>query len=688
MSTCGENLIGKVIENRYTIERKIADGGMASVYEASDNRLSRKVAVKIMHSRLADSERREQFKRRFRREAHSAASIANSHVVQVYDTGEYDGLDFLVMEYVPGANLRREIRRNGNFSVSETIDVISEILEGLCAAHDINVIHRDIKPENILINSRGHIQITDFGLSRAESQTTLASTGMLLGTASYLPPEMIEKNEAEKSGDVYSVGIIAWEMITGRVPFASENPVTVIFKHVHEDVPALKNIDPGICEQFSDLVFSMTSRDPSARPHDAGEALNRLRKTAENLTDKQRDYRIRISESSIGEPRKTEQNVFRQNTEAYSPKTTAVMPDNFSSGSEAETEVRGLENAETDLESATAKKRAISSKTIAAIISAGAVLTALAVFGWWKFSGPGSYFLLLEADDVPCANALDCTVTGADSKKYAQKLDNASVKYDISYDYSDSIEEGKIISTDPSAVGSHISKKFGRVQIIESKGVKTATVPSDILFSGSDSNLNAEKALADAGFDNIVHSQNSDEYSLTVPQGGLIDINLSPGTTAKHDTAIVLTFSKGLKPVSMPKIEGMSKNDAAQILNSLHINPVWKEEYSDTADKDIIISASVSEGTSLHWSDTVNVTVSKGPETISMPNVTGKSSSEAKSILENLGLKVDYKTQLTIFPSDDKKVAGQSPEAGTAVRKRDKDGNPSAVTITVYTSLF
>ena len=138
----------------------------------------------------------------------------------------------------------------------------------------------------------------------------------------------------------------------------------------------------------------------------------------------------------------------------------------------------------------------------------------------------------------------------------------------------------------------------------------------------------------------------------------------------------------------MPKIEGMSKNDAAQILNSLHINPVWKEEYSDTADKDIIISASVSEGTSLHWSDTVNVTVSKGPETISMPNVTGKSSSEAKSILENLGLKVDYKTQLTIFPSDDKKVAGQSPEAGTAVRKRDKDGNPSAVTITVYTSLF
>lgn len=296
--------------------------------------------------------------------------------------------------------------------------------------------------------------------------------------------------------------------------------------------------------------------------------------------------------------------------------------------------------------------------------------------------------MLPEADDVPCANALDCTVTGADSKKYAQKLDNASVKYDISYDYSDSIEEGKIISTDPSAVGSHISKKFGRVQIIESKGVKTATVPSDILFSGSDSNLNAEKALADAGFDNIVHSQNSDEYSLTVPQGGLIDINLSPGTTAKHDTAIVLTFSKGLKPVSMPKIEGMSKNDAAQILNSLHINPVWKEEYSDTADKDIIISASVSEGTSLHWSDTVNVTVSKGPETISMPNVTGKSSSEAKSILENLGLKVDYKTQLTIFPSDDKKVAGQSLEAGTAVRKRDKDGNPSAVTITVYTSLF
>ena len=172
----------KLIDGRYRIVRKIADGGMATVYQAVDVRLGRDVALKIMHIQLAQGPHRDQFVERFRREANSAAAIANPHVVQVYDTGENDGLDYLVMEYVHGVNLRHEMQTKRTFSVRETLRVVSETLNGLAAAHRAGVVHRDIKPENILINDRGRVQITDFGLAKAASQATLSSTGMLLGT--------------------------------------------------------------------------------------------------------------------------------------------------------------------------------------------------------------------------------------------------------------------------------------------------------------------------------------------------------------------------------------------------------------------------------------------------------------------------------------------------------------------------
>ena len=177
---------GQVIEGRYRVVSRIADGGMATVYQAVDERLGRTVAIKIMHTQLAQGPHRDQFVERFHREARSAAAIANPHIVQVYDTGEFDGLDYLVMEYVHGVNLRYEMNQQGTFSVRETLRIIGETLDGLASAHRAGVVHRDIKPENILLNDRGHVQITDFGLAKTVSQATLSSTGILLGTAAYL----------------------------------------------------------------------------------------------------------------------------------------------------------------------------------------------------------------------------------------------------------------------------------------------------------------------------------------------------------------------------------------------------------------------------------------------------------------------------------------------------------------------
>ena len=263
---------GQVIEGRYRVVSRIADGGMATVYQAVDERLERTVAIKIMHTQLAQGPHRDQFVERFHREARSAAAIANPHIVQVYDTGEFDGLDYLVMEYVHGVNLRYEMNQQGTFSVRETLRIIGETLDGLASAHRAGVVHRDIKPENILLNDRGHVQITDFGLAKTVSQATLSSTGILLGTAAYLAPEMIEKNQATPQGDLYSVGIMAWEMLAGNVPFTSDNPVTLVFKHVHEDVPSIAAACKGINEGVAAFLAHLTARAVVARAADASGA--------------------------------------------------------------------------------------------------------------------------------------------------------------------------------------------------------------------------------------------------------------------------------------------------------------------------------------------------------------------------------------------------------------------------------
>lgn len=242
MSEVADPRVGRTLDDRYTITRRIADGGMASVYQATDSRLERTVAIKIIHSQLAQGAHRDQFLHRFHSEAKAAAAIVNPHIVQVYDTGEFDNLQYIVMEYVHGVNLRQAMENSPTFSVRDTLRILGETLDGLASAHQAGLVHRDIKPENILLNSRGHVEITDFGLAKAISDATMATTGLLLGTASYLAPEMIESSTASPQTDIYSVGIMGYEMLAGKVPFSSDNPISMVFKHVHDDVPSLSTV--------------------------------------------------------------------------------------------------------------------------------------------------------------------------------------------------------------------------------------------------------------------------------------------------------------------------------------------------------------------------------------------------------------------------------------------------------------
>lgn len=787
MSETGSTPEGQIIDQRYRIVGEIAQGGMATVYKAVDERLDRTVAIKVIHMQLAKGPHRDQFVERFHREAKSAASIANPHIVQVYDTGEFNGLDYLVMEYVHGVNLRHNMNEQRTFSVRETLRIIAETLDGLSAAHRAGVVHRDIKPENILINDRGHVQIADFGLAKAASQATLSSTGMLLGTAAYLAPEMIENNIATPQGDLYSVGIMAWEMLTGNVPFASANPVTQVFKHVHEDIPQVNLVCDGINDDVAAFIAHLTARDVQARPDDANEALHELRSLNTHLDVMALQYR-KSPETATEEGGTTPLNATTQaakssdstltgtltsavpNTRAAQPvpvppsqtpaaqSTPAVQPkqsirplqsiqdetniqDETSiiaqkpTYSQAITEVHSLANSQRSktgdtrvfdglnnprqndtqstqtiftvsndapgsveqstsaVESSNQKGK---SKTTSKVNASkrkprkwiGVVVTVILVLligagsgSWWYFLGPGSYWTMPQPSDLSCATNSPCEIRDVAWKPYEQTLKVAGIPYRVTKAYSDTIREGNIISIKPDHVDAHVSKRNNAlVTVVVSQGVQQATIPDDILNPSSETGKDPIQALKNAGFSDIKHDTQKDEYSLTLPEGALQSIDPKPGTTLNHTAPITVQISKGPMPVSMPDIVGHTKDEAQNAFDNAKLKATYTEEYSDTVPSGTVISASVAVNTQMHWGDNVSVVVSKGPETVTLPDVRGMNETDAQNKLQALGLQVKISAPLGNLTHT---VRLQDPGAGQQVRVRDANGNKTVITLTV-----
>lgn len=725
---------GQVIEGRYRVVSRIADGGMATVYQAVDERLGRTVAIKIMHTQLAQGPHRDQFVERFHREARSAAAIANPHIVQVYDTGEFDGLDYLVMEYVHGVNLRYEMNQQGTFSVRETLRIIGETLDGLASAHRAGVVHRDIKPENILLNNRGHVQITDFGLAKTVSQATLSSTGVLLGTAAYLAPEMIEKNQATPQGDLYSVGIMAWEMLAGNVPFTSDNPVTLVFKHVHEDVPSIATACKGINEGVAAFLAHLTARAVEARPADASAALAELQRLQSMLAVSDWQYRLPAANVNVsantaqakdavapmneGNPtppappapptqqfddrtRKldrvkpnmtTVMPVQQQNVDPEATTRLSLPPDVDANASDDGTTSQSPVVQNGDYGNVGKNKSSKKHHTPLIVAGVAALLLACGAGGWawWYYQGPGSYWTMPQPDGMSCSDSVTCPITGVKWSDYESLLKVSDIEYEVSEEYSDSVAEGNIISTDPANVGDRGSKRRSqKVKVVVSKGVRQVTVPSDILDATSASGKDPINALKKAGFDNVEQTAASDDtYSIDVPQGALLSLSVDPGATLPHNTTITVTVSQGPKPVTMPDIVGKTKDEAQQALDDLRLTTNWTESFDDKIPQGQVISASVNNGDTLHWGDSVDVVVSKGPETITLPNYVGQKASDAKAALEKLGFTVKVSSQLTLDSNQDKKVASQDPVGGTEVRLRDENGIPTTITLKMYSSLF
>lgn len=282
-------LVGELVDGRYRVLRHLADGGMATVLLATDTRLDREVALKVMRPDLAADET---FVARFRREARSAARLSHPNVVPVLDQGEDGGLVWLAMEYVEGRTARAVIDAEGALTPRAALDILEPVLTGLAVAHDAGYIHRDVKPENVLIAGRGPVKVADFGLARAvTSQTTTAEDGVLFGTVAYLSPEQVERGIADARSDVYAAGLILFELLTGQRAVEGESPIHVAFQHVHGSLPVPSEVVEDLPTELDDLVALATHRDPDERPRDAGAYLAELQRVRADLSTEQLDRR-------------------------------------------------------------------------------------------------------------------------------------------------------------------------------------------------------------------------------------------------------------------------------------------------------------------------------------------------------------------------------------------------------------
>jgi serine/threonine-protein kinase len=258
-------MIGRLVDGRYQVRSRIARGGMATVYLATDLRLERRVAIKVMHGHLSDDTK---FRERFIQEARSAARLAHPNVVNVFDQGQDSDMAYLVMEYLPGITLRDLLQEHGKLTTEQTLDILEAVLAGLSAAHKAGIVHRDLKPENVLLADDGRIKIGDFGLARAASANT-ATGAALLGTIAYLSPELVTRGVADARSDIYAVGIMTYEMVTGEQPFKGEQPMQIAYQHANDSVPTPSTLNPRVPHEIDELVLWATAREPDERPRDA-----------------------------------------------------------------------------------------------------------------------------------------------------------------------------------------------------------------------------------------------------------------------------------------------------------------------------------------------------------------------------------------------------------------------------------
>ena len=651
MDRSADALIGRVLDGRYLVGPRIARGGMATVYEATDLRLDRTVAVKVMHEGLAGDE---EFVRRFQREARSAARLAHHNVVAVFDTGDDNGTLFLVMEYVPGLTMRDLIRKEAPMSPARSLAMIEPVLAALAAAHDAGILHRDVKPENVLLADDGRVKVADFGLSRAinsETQHT-ATGGILIGTVSYLSPELVVDGKADARADVYAAGVLIYEMLTGHKPHQADSAIQVAYKHVHEDIPAPSASTPGIPPYVDALVARATSRDPSYRPADAGVLLHQVRRVRhaldhgvvddqdllDDLTPTTPVGRVRTPTGELPAQIIDPQDVVSpaaRNGDVYDQERDALVP------------LPGPPPTPTRPHQPLARHPQAPprrSRRGPVLLTLVVVLAVLAALGGW-------YFGIARYTTTP--GVMNLTAAAA-----RVKLEKAGLTLDVKdRAWSETVRKGRILSTDP-APGDRVAKD-GAVGAVVSRGPERHDVPQVRGKTLDD----AQQALDDA---KLEYGDSLSRFNEKIPQGRVVSTDPEPGTELSRNTAVDVILSKGPRPIAIPDLTGKPADRAEATLEKSGFEVKTTEVNSDTVPKDRVVSQSPDSGTG-RKGDVISLVVSKGPELVTVPHVVRSGLAAATKTLEAAGFKV--KVQRASLYIGVQYVVGTNPSGGSKARK-------------------
>jgi beta-lactam-binding protein with PASTA domain/serine/threonine protein kinase len=647
-----DHLTGRVLDNRYRIGSRIARGGMATVYEANDLRLDRTVAVKVMHPGLGDDD---EFAARFVAEARAAAKLSHPNVVAVFDQGNDDGTVFLAMELIPGHTLRDTIGKEAPLSAARSLALLEPVVSALASAHRAGLIHRDVKPENVLIADDGRIKVADFGLAKAMSATTQhTATGVLIGTVSYVAPELVVEGRSDARADVYAVGVILYELLTGKKPHEGETPIQVAYKHVHEDVPPPSRLVPGIPDYVDALVARATARDREQRPADAGVLLHHLRRVNQAVTSGVRSDRELVEDLLPRKTADTAEVLRRQGSPrgdtTPEPWDHAEMAALLAPPREATTAIERPRVPTTVTERprpappptppSKPTKRPRRRRRGPILLVLALLLAAAVGAGAW-------YFGYARYTTTPAVLKLS-------PEEAQQRLEDAGLDVKTGEArYSDTIDAGLVLSTDPSA-GKRVLKGTD-VTISVSLGRAVAQLPKltgITLDEAQDRILKANMAFGKA----------RKKFSESVPEGIVISSDPETGSTLRFGTIVDLVVSKGRRPLPVGSWAGKSAADAEQVLQRRGLKVDVSHQYSNSVAEGIVISQDPPDGT-LFKGDTMHLLVSLGPELVEVPNVVAYGVDDATATLQDAGFVVDVENSAGYIGLG--YVFSMDPEAGT-----------------------
>jgi eukaryotic-like serine/threonine-protein kinase len=647
-------LPGRMLDRRYHVRSRIAHGGMATVYLATDTRLDREVALKVMHVDLA---RDDDFVSRFIGEAKSVAKLSHPNIVAVYDQGADGQYLYLVMEYVPGRTLRALLRERGWLPWQEALSVMDPVLAGLAAAHQAGIAHRDVKPENVLITADGRVKVVDFGLARASAAVSNTRAGTIIGSVSYIAPEQVTGAKTDERTDVYSAGIMLFEMLTGRVPFTGETPLAVAYAHVNSDVPPVSTLVGGIPPSVDQLVRAATSRDPQLRPANAGVFL-RVARSLRGIPD--------AAESAAGAwpaPGPAAAGAYRGpapydgSGQAGGGSRTMVVSGGYpgydAAGDNAGYGAGGGHDAGSGDGGDGQEpflQRWLFSRRVVYLLAALAVLVALGGGGWWLSSG--------RYTAVPAVGKLPAPTAEQALRQAGFQVRTGPTVID------DNVPKGEVVAVSPSGR----ALPGATITLTISQGPRMITVPQ---IPSTDTVAQAEAALRQAGL-TVASAVRGVGVASNPSIGAFAGTDPAAGTSTPENKPVTVEQVAGL---SLPNLVGQNIDAVQQWAgqNQLTIQPT---QVTSTQPQGTIVTQSPGQNAVVTSGQTISVSVSNGPPQVPVPGVQGQNCQQAQQTLQQAGFNVSvqqgwfHKNQATgTSPS------GQAP-SGSAVTLMCGSNNP------------